>query len=664
MKKSGGAEASMAENQSEIWENVHASEVAEYCIREMMKSIDLSSEPATGRVMWKGDYLCPTESQDTRIPTHILQNAFQVFNITDAEALSTGMRLFRNDKGPVPVLILAKKSKKSFKADNRRRVSFAKPAVQTHKIRERKLAFPNNSPAGGALPDMHKIKSSGLIEPVLRCLRLILNQEKCSQPEPACSQPEPSWYQISLQDETADKIVEKIPQNLLVPLNDILDPTNIAGIPSILNIFEHVVKCLHISHLFTPSEIVIKLGDSELKSSDFQKAITARLRSKNSMTAMPRVLAVSIQRQCSEWNGDTLVLEAGNSRSIHYSLGAFILYEDGVYTSYVRDGRYFKVNDEEQRKQWRSVRVKIGESQFLIFVQDEASHTSEAGIDLQGHRDLSSSQHSKAKVQVRVEQLAPALLQTSSTVTATNSSAPEMRNEVKLPDLKEALSRIQVCGPIQIDQCAVINLPYDEKFNVHLDCFRSKQTEPNFCIPLHDSAQTQLFQNLITPRSLAFQARPNCNMDGEKADWVYIDELCDKLRTSTGFTHSLQSLELNTEKIHYRFTQSDETYLKYIADRGMDLIHAVQYYNTFYRKKDAYCLIKALTLPDTKGAKFSTMTTRGSRQPVPMLTIYAHLLHGMFASMHQMPEFVIRLPVSESERQEIIEKLKLIPVQR
>ncbi len=153
-------------------------------------------------------------------------------------------------------------------------------------------------------------------------------------------------------------------------------------------------------------------------------------------------------------------------------------------------------------------------------------------------------------------------------------------------------------------------------------------------------------------------------MYGEKADWVFIDELCDKLRTSTGFTHSLQSLELNTEKIHYKFTQSDETYLKYIADRGMDLIHAVQYYNNFYRKKDTYCLIKALQLPDTKGAKFSMMTTRGSRQPVSMLTIYAHLLHGMFAGMHRMPEFVIRLPVSESDRLEIIEKLKLIPVQR
>jgi hypothetical protein len=275
--------------------------------------------------------LCLTASPNTRIPTHILQSAFKVFNIIDAEALSTGMCLFRNDKGPIPVLILAQKSKIPFKADDHRKVSFANPAVQTRENGERKPGFPNNSPAGGALLVMHKIKSSGLIEPVLRCLPLILNQEKCSQPEPACSQSEPSWHQISLQNETADKIVEKMPQNLLVPLSDILDPTNIAGIPPILNLFEHVVKCLRISHLFTPSEIVIKLGDSELKSSDFQKAITARLCSKHCMTAMPRVLAVNIQPQCSVWNSDTLVLEAGNSRSIHYSLGAFILYEDGAY---------------------------------------------------------------------------------------------------------------------------------------------------------------------------------------------------------------------------------------------------------------------------------------------------------------------------------------------
>ena len=35
--------------------------------------------------------------------------------------------------------------------------------------------------------------------------------------------------------------------------------------------------------------------------------------------------------ECSEWNADTLGLDAGNSRSFHYSHGAFILYEDGAY---------------------------------------------------------------------------------------------------------------------------------------------------------------------------------------------------------------------------------------------------------------------------------------------------------------------------------------------
>jgi hypothetical protein len=67
------------------------------------------------------------------------------------------------------------------------------------------------------------------------------------------------------------------------------------------------------------------------------------------------------------------------------------------------------------------------------------------------------------------------------------------------------------------------------------------------------------------------------NITGKKQVGYSLMELCDKLRTITGFTNSLQSLELNREVIDHTFTQSEKGYLNYIADRGMDLTHAIPY---------------------------------------------------------------------------------------
>ena len=643
-----------AKKQPKIWENAEADMVARLCIADMSEE---------GVLQWRNDYLClKSETSSFQVPKRILQRIFQIRNIMDNDALANGLCLYSFDGGDaktikVPNLVFAAPNLKAAPPDQQR-VRFADPIVHSN--------LGNGLSKRGkdrALPVASEIKANSLLGSVLRCLSLIQDEEYQAK-----SKTSKLWHQILSEINEHHFQIEKIPKDILKPLDDFMDPANCHDMSPILFVFNHVVSCLEMLPLFSPCKssscsknAVIELGKSDADATTLEEAIAGRLCCGENDAVTPRVLAVSIE--CN-WNIKTemLVLDAGKSRRIHYRLRAFILHQEKAYTSYVSDGGYFKVNDTTDRKQWRTAQKLLTRKQaFLLFVHEQQS----------ANCGFSSSKQSTAekvtKISEEVESSIPssspgsAKTSTSQPIKIKEATAPACKQQIKLPELEEALSRIQVCGTTGIAQCAVINLPYAEKFDFHLQCFRSQQIDQNSSTPLHASAQNQLFQNLITPRSLAFQAKADVKMYGEKAEWVFIDELCDKLRTSTGFTHSLQSLELNTEKIHYKFTQSDEKYLNYIADRGMALIHAVQHYNNWYRKWDACCLIKALQLPDTKGATFPTMT-RGSGKPVPMLTIYAHLLRGIFAGMHQMPELVIRLPVSlsQADHQKIIEMLKLL----
>jgi peptidyl-tRNA hydrolase len=95
----------------------------------------------------------------------------------------------------------------------------------------------------------------------------------------------------------------------------------------------------------------------------------------------------------------------------------------------------------------------------------------------------------------------------------------------------------------------------------------------------------------LISHSLANQCRPQYEKYKHMAGWIYIDKLCEKLRTSTGFTHSLQSLELDPEDAIHAFNKPNDTleekrYLQYHACRGSALMEAVKHYNQRMKRTD------------------------------------------------------------------------------
>ena len=676
LRGSGGTvtpclQAPMAKKQPTIWNHPDALNVVKICITDMMKSKVRNPDPQA--LQWRDDYLCLASEPSSKIPAHILTQAFSRRNIIDQEALATGLCLYRaggtGETKQYPVLVLASQNPQmQSQAVNpiNQKVSTADPVE--HNIKKKGT---RESVKGVAPPVVHKFKTNGLLESVLRCLSLILVNEQ------SCSQPDSLWYkilsQISSKTEKID--VEEIPEILLGPLWEVLEPSNCGGIHSILHVFQHVVFQLRISHLFLPSEssnhsqeIVIKLGNSGGEAMKIEEAIAARLRwtprcGENEI-ATPRVLAVSNLCPNLAIETEVLVLDAGKSKSIHYKLSAFIVCDGRGYSSYVKDEGYYRVNGQKQRRQWKTTRsVLSGNQAFLVFVQDSAS----SGTYASAHSDFLSSQHSEAKdPEIGIQAISSGQLPLRTDVSATTATALK-KNQIKL--LTEVQSRIQVCsicheagtGPVQIAQCAVLNLPYNADLDVHLDHLRRYQMDAKregLCCP----ARKELSQHLITC-SLALQNRPQYEKYQEKSGWVFIDKLSEKLRTSTGFTHSLQSLELDLCNILHAFnkpvataTTPETKYLQYIQNRGMALMEAVKYHNGFYKKKES-CLIQALQVPDTIGTSYSNQFT-GKRASDLKQTKYAYLLHGMLAAgMNEMQDLVIYLPVSANERQNILQIL-------
>ena len=665
-------EESKAEKQPTFWKHAENENVAKLCISDMMTS-GAQTRANPMNLQWRGNYLCLASETSSTIPARILQQAFNRRNITDQEALTTGLCLYRfggnAGERQYPVLVLAPQNPlmqaQAAKAINSK-VSTTGTVV--HDINKNESL---DIQKGGAPPSVHKIKTNGLLEAVLRCLSLILEKE-----QPACFQADSVWHRILSQSKTAALNIEEIPKKLSNPLSEMLEPSTCDGIHSILHVFEHAVLHLGISHLFLLSEssscsqeIVVTLGKSET-TIKFEEAIAARLRCGENEIATPRVLAVS--KQCANLTIETemLALDVGKSRSMHYGLGAFIVCEQSAYTSYVKNDGYYKVNDIIQRRQWRTARTVLKKNQaFLFFVQDSASCPSlaEAGKCDGAHGDfLSKRRHLKAQEpKLSIQAISSTQLPLRTEVSATAASAPAKKNHINLP--VEVLKRIEVynkdhyteIGTVPTPQCAAINLSYDPKLDLHLDSFRRYQMDLKD--QLVSCAAKGELSGIITC-SLAHQTRPEFEKYQEKSAWVFIDELCERLRTSTGYTHSLQSLELDHENIMHAFNKPSTTtyetkYLRYIKNRGMALMVAVKYHNDFYRKKNAGCLIRALHIPDTTKTSYSNLHS-GKQTPDFKQTTYAYLLYGMLAAdKHIMQELVIYLPVSANERQNILQIL-------
>ncbi len=96
-------------------------------------------------------------------------------------------------------------------------------------------------------PVGRNIDTKGLLNSVLRCLSLIVKNE---QPSPGPSQEDPVLNHVLNQKEPADINIDDIPKEILDYLHEILDPSNCTGITPIISVFEHIVQCLKISHLF------------------------------------------------------------------------------------------------------------------------------------------------------------------------------------------------------------------------------------------------------------------------------------------------------------------------------------------------------------------------------------------------------------------------------
>ena len=360
----------------EIWKNESADRVAIDCIEAMMigdeKTDDLS------RLIWRDHYLCLANEASSNIPTHILKKVFYNRNISDDQALETGMRLYRfgGDKRS-PVLVLAPQ----------------KPST------EQQAGSATCSP-GAHIPYSKK----GLVESVLRCVSHILKTDP-RYPAPSKSVSSSLWHKLlsSIDSETGDIRFEDIPklEDLLPPnfQSEILHPINSGGMPDstppVIHLFQHVVSCLGISyHVNSESksssqEIVITLEAPELKHREFVKAIAEHVQLGQNKIATPRVLAVSAQ--CPHLKVSELELDIGGSKRILYHLDAFIACQENAYSSYVREASLYKVDTQGKRRQWKTIKQILSQNHaFLLFVQDSARSPSEVEVQV-GNQGARSS---------------------------------------------------------------------------------------------------------------------------------------------------------------------------------------------------------------------------------------------------------------------------------
>jgi hypothetical protein len=426
---------------------------------------------------------------------------------------------------------------------------------------------------------------------------------------------------------------------------------------------------------------VIKLEFPELESPQLEQLIGEHLRCKEKINDAQKILAVSIH--CSEQTAaeivdhDRLVFEAGNASDIIYVLHAFIFENKERYLSIVREGltQYFKKKD-TPRMMFKTAHKHLLEKRhaFLLFIRNEGNSGQEGK---KGHNLCNdpSSKHSNEEKKKQAHGKngasicnAPTLppstqTKTSSSVSDFAASASTTEDKIQLTD--ELLSRILVTenlGSIETAQYATINLDYSPEHDHHLNYFRGEQMEiqyqGKFLVPMMGVVS----KNYIS-RSLAHQSKPEYAKYKDMADWIYIDQLCEKLRTSTGFTHSLQSLELDPEHVRHAFkrpidTPDEKRYLQYHACRGSALMEAVKHHNQTMKRTDH--LIQALHVPENTGNLFIE-ELRSTRKDLKQ-KIFAYMLHGMLQGMAHLEtqKLVIVLPVSAKERDEIIKILRCV----
>jgi hypothetical protein len=650
LRGSGGTDclsASRAKEQPKIWNNDCAAAVAVHCIQAMMQG-------NPHRMEWQGDYLRLKSETSLEIPRRFLEQAFLRQNIVDEKALSTGMRLYRlggahgvaggSPKGE-PVLVLA-------------------PQKPHTTLQAQAASARSSTPA----PVVHKTQSkTGFLESVLRCLSPTMQNE---QPPQACPQSGPSWHPVFAQKDTEGEEFEDIPETLLSPVRDLLDPANCCGISSITPLFEYVVSSLGISHLFGNSkqDVVITLGSSRSKSLNFEQAIK-QCGKHNIDTA--RVLAVSIL--CSDFKMDDDALELdhiGESECIRYDLGAFIVFKQGKYTSYVKkSSNYYEINGQKtNRKQWKTAKRELAlVHAFLLYYQDRASLPSAAANQVGRHGAPLLSRHSRAIGPEPSALSGPQpLLSPCASVSAKAASVPAKKDQIKLS--AEVLDRIQVSssdhhdggggGQIKI----AINLPYDAELDFEVRDFRYDQMNHSTPMQVCHRPRTVLIPTIT--RSLALLTSPEYEKVKTDSGWVFIDELSESLRASTGFTHSLQSLDLDHDSIRHVFRRTvakppfnlDETrILQYIASKGMVLMEAVKHHNKFFALNHSQ--FQALQISSDTTESFYSKQLRGVKKEEFKQATCAYLLHGMLAGIKTMQHLVIYLPVSADERQSILQVL-------
>jgi hypothetical protein len=365
------------------------------------------------------------------------------------------------------------------------------------------------------------------------------------------------------------------------------------------------------------------------------------------------------------------------------------------------------VENYSKRRQWKTIQTILSQNHaFLLFVQDSARSPSEVEVQVgnqgarssttkpqkssaqpgsttQGHQKLlqQKSRRTPSEVEVQVgnqdARLSIAKLPKSSAQPGSNpqgqqklqaTAAPEPAEDVTLEfkQTAEIEKRIQVSSENpegKIAQCASINLSYQGACKTALQELRFTQLEAYELSggkPACHQARPVLSDKAIK-RSLAVCTRPGHRVYDQLAGWIFIDQLCEKLRKSTGFTHSLQSLDLKVDAIQREFKAGsrpihEAAIFQYMADRGLALMQAVEYHNDLYNK-EVDCQIQALqvsviTDPETFYAKYV------SKSLIFRQKMYAYLLHGMIAGMKTMPKLVIYLPVLENERQGIFEIMR------
>ena len=445
--------------------------------------------------------------------------------------------------------------------------------------------------------------------------------------------------------------------------------------PPVIHLFQHVVSCLGISYLVnsesksSSQEIVITLEAPELKHREFVKAIAEHVQLGQNKIATPRVLAVSAQ--CPHLKVSELELDIGGSKRILYHLDAFIACQENAYSSYVREASLYKVDTQGKRRQWKTIKQILSQNHaFLLFVQDSARSPSEVEVQVgnQGARS-STTKPQKSSAQPGSNPQGQQKLQAT--------AAPEPAEDVTLEfkQTAEIEKRIQVSSENpegKIAQCASINLSYQGACETALQDLRFTQIDAYVNYggkPACHQPRTMLSDGAIES-SLAVPTRPNHHVYDQLAGWIFIDQLCKKLKKSTGFTHSLQSLDLKVDEIQREFKAGsrpiyETAIFQYMADRGLALMQAVKYHNDFYNQK-VDCQIHALqvsviTDPETSYAKYVGSYSRSLQEEQSVIfrqKMYAYLLHGMIAGMKTMPKLVIYLPVLENERQGIFEIMR------